>query len=156
MTDTLKSICEQCTNLHDPQLEFIPEESRRQKDIILRDLKELLSAAALEQEKTVVVLAGGLFEAILYSFIQAQRNYIAARRGSFTFDPDQSLDNYVSIFNRWFSDTFSIPDSIVGYRDIVHLNRELQHPSDVCPRAAREMLRLLDSLIVKLAGPVEP
>lgn len=151
MTDTLKSICEQCNHLHNPQLEFITAESQRQKEIILRDLKELVSAGALEQEKSVVVLAGSLLEAVLYCFIQKQKEYIAARRGSFTFDPEQSLDNYVSIFNRWFSDVFTIPDIVIGYRDMVHINRELQYAPDVCSRAAREMLRLLDSLLGKLA-----
>jgi hypothetical protein len=151
MTDTLKSICEQCARLNNPQLEFIPTESQRQKEIILRDLKELVSAALGEQEKSVVVLAGGLFEAVLYSFIQAQSSYIAARRGSFAFDPEQSLDNFVSIFNRWFSDVFTIPDIVVSYRDVVHINRELQHAVDVCPRASREMLRILDTLLGKLA-----
>ena len=91
MTDTLRSICEQCAHLHNPQLDFIPEESQRQKEIILRDLKELVSAGSLEQEKSVIVLAGCVFEALLYCFIQAQKDFIAARRGSFTFDPEQNL-----------------------------------------------------------------
>jgi hypothetical protein len=151
MTDTLKSICEQCTHLHNPQLDFLPEEFQRPREIILRDLQELTSAASFEREKTVIMLAGGLFEAILYCFIQAQNNYIVARRGSFTFDPEHGLENYVSIFNKWFSDVLTIPDSIVGYRDMVHINRELQFPPDICPRAAREMLRLLDILVSKLS-----
>ncbi len=122
MTDTLKSICEQCTHLRNPQLEFISQELQRQKEIILRDLKELLSAASLEREKSVIVLAGGLFEAVLYCFVQAQKDYIAVRRGSFSFDPEQSLDNYLSIFNRWFSDVLTVPDIVVDYRDMVHIN----------------------------------
>ena len=151
MTDTLKSICEQCAFLLNPQLEFVPQESQRQQEIILRDLRELISAASLEHEKSVTVLSGCLFESVLYTFIQGQRSYIAARRGSFTFNPEHNLDNYVSIFNRWFSDVLAIPDSIVGYRDMVHINRELKYPPDACRNASREMLRLLDSLLGKLA-----
>ena len=150
MTDTLKSICEQCTHLHNPQLEFIPAGLERQREIILRDLNELASAASLEREKSVIVLAGGLFESILYSFIQTQSDSIAARRGSFTFDSEQSLDNYVSIFNRWFSTIVALPDVIVGYRDMVHINQELQQPPEACRNAAPEMLRLLDTLLGKL------
>ncbi len=152
MTDTLKSICEQCTHLHDPQLEFIPEGLERHREIILRDLNELVSSASLEQEKTVVVLAGCVFESVLYSFIQGQTEYIAARWGVFfTFNPEHSLHNYVSIFNRYFSTLVAIPDLVVSYRDMVHINRELQQPPDVCRSAAPEMLRLLNTLLAKLS-----
>ena len=151
MTDTLKSICEQCIHLRNTQLEFIPAELQRQREIILRDLNELVSAASLEREKSVIVLAGGLFESILYSFIQSQSDSIAARRGSFTFDPEHNLDNYVSIFNRWFSTVVTLPDAIVGYRDMVHINQELQQPPDACRNAAPEMLRLLNTLLGKLS-----
>jgi len=151
MTDTLKSTCEQCLYLRDPQLEFLPAAFERQRELILRDLRELVTAASLEQEKSVVLLAGGLLEAVLFCFIESQSGYIEARRGSFTFDPEQSLSNFVSIFNRWFSDVHSIPDLVVDYRDIVHINRELQFDPDICSRAARELLRLLDSLLGRLA-----
>jgi hypothetical protein len=154
MTDTLRSICEQCTHLQRPQLDFIPAELQRHREIVQRDILELVSAASSEREKTVVILAGSLFEALLYSFIEGQIDYIAARRGSFTFDPGQSLGNYVSFFNRWFSDIMSIPDSVVTYRDLVHINQELQYPVDLCGRAARDMLRLLDNLLGKLSAYV--
>jgi hypothetical protein len=151
MTDTLKSICEQCIHLHNPQLEFIPEGSKRHREMILRDLRELVSAADLEQEKTVVILTGCVFESILYSFIQVQCDFISARRGVlFTFNPEDSLNNYVSVFNRYFSSLIAIPDLVVEYRDFVHINRELEYPSDVCRNAAPEMLRLLNTLIEKL------
>jgi hypothetical protein len=151
MTDTLKSICEQCIHLHNPQLDFISEQSQRQKDIILRDLKELVAAASLESEKSVIVLAGGLLESVLYGFIQTEAAQIAARRGSFTFNPDHNLGNYASIFNRWFSSLLTIPDTAVDYRDIVHINRELNYPPDICSSASRELIRLLDTLLGKLA-----
>jgi hypothetical protein len=151
MTDTLKSICEQCTHLHNPQLDFIPQEAERQRQILLQDLKELVSAGALEQEKTVIVLAGALFESLLYCLLQAQEGYIASRRGSFTFDPEQNLDNYVNIFNRWFSELLTIPDIVVEYRNMVHMNRELKFPPDIRERAARDMVRFLDALLGKLA-----
>jgi hypothetical protein len=147
MTDTLKSICELCTHLHEPQLDFIPAEAARQKEIILQDLKALVSVASREEERAVILLACTLYEAILYCFIQAQADYIAARRESFTFNPDHDLRNYVNIFNRWFSDLLTIPDMIAEYRDMVHINRELKFPSDIRPRAAQEMLRSLDMLI---------
>jgi hypothetical protein len=69
MTDTLKSICDQRTHLKNPQLDFIPSDFARDREILTRDLRELTSAAAAENEKTVVILAGGILEAILYSFI---------------------------------------------------------------------------------------
>ncbi|HWZ42742.1 MAG TPA: hypothetical protein VNW97_04665 [Candidatus Saccharimonadales bacterium] len=151
MTDTLKSICGQCAFLLNPQLEFVPRELQRQRELILRDLQELTSAASLEHEKSVTVMSGCLFESVLYTFIQGQSSYIASRRGSFTFNPEHNLNNYVSIFNRWFSGLLTIPDSVVDYRDMVHINRELTYPPDECRNASREMLRLLDSLLRKLA-----
>jgi hypothetical protein len=150
MIDTLKSICEQCPHLHSARLDFISEQSRRQKDIISRDLKELTSAASLENEKSVTVLAGGLLESVLYCFIQAESAQIKSRRGSFNFNPDHSLNNYASIFNRWYSNLLTIPDIVVEYRDIIHINRELNYPPDICQIASRELLRLLNVLIEKL------
>ena|SRR5438270_687730 len=147
MTDTLKSICEQCIHLYDPQLDFLPEELQREREIILRDLRELCSAASLEQEKTVVVLAGCLFESLLYCFIQAQSSYIAARRGSFTFNPEYSLNNYINIFNRWFSNVLTIPGFITDYRDMVHINRELEGPPELCKSAAGDMMKILNTLL---------
>ena len=151
MTDTLKSICEQCVHLLNPNLDFIPAEPQRQREIILRDLRELVSAASLEQAKSVVVLAGCLFESVLYCFIQSQAGYIALRRGElFTFNPDHSLGNYISVFNRYFSTVFAIPDIVVGYRDMVHINQEMKYSPEHCRRAAEEMLRLLDALLGNL------
>lgn len=152
MTDTLKSICEQCTHLRNPQLEFIPPELQLQRDIILRDLKELIAAANQELEKTVVILGGTLVESVLFCFIQTQTEDISLRRGqTFTFNPDYSLNNYVNIFNRWFSRILRIPDIIIEYRDIVHINQELKYSSGICRTAAPEMLRFLDALLGKLA-----
>jgi len=154
MTDTLKSICEQCIHLNNPRLDFIPSELERHKATILRDLKELVSAASAELEKTVVVLAGSVLESILFSFIQGQESYIAMRRGRFTFDPDQSLEAYKNIFNRWFLGPIpnaTLPDFIVDHRNLVHINRELNSPHDICVRASREMLRLLNSLLGELS-----
>jgi hypothetical protein len=151
MTDTLKSICEQCTRLHNPQLDFVPQPYAREREIIVRDLSELVSAATFENEKSVILLAGSILESVLFCFIQAQNDFISARRGSpFMFDPEQSLGNYVNIFNRYFSALFAIPDLVVGYRDIIHINRELQHVPNICRSAAPEMLRLLDGLLEKL------
>ncbi|MGH9814086.1 MAG: hypothetical protein ACRD4T_13220 [Candidatus Acidiferrales bacterium] len=155
MTDTLKSICGQCVHLNNPQLDFVPAELLRHREIIVRDLGELVSAASLELEKTVVILSGSILEAVLYSFLQAQESYIAQRRGTFTFDPEQSLENYVSIFNKWFSDALPqvvIPDFVIGYRNIVHVNRELNSVPGVCGVASRDMLRLLDALLGELSS----
>jgi hypothetical protein len=151
MTDTLKSICEQCTHLHHPQLDFLPAEPRRHREIILRDIRELVSAASAESEKTVLILTGCLFESILFAFIQAQTTYISARRGTpFALNPEHGLKNYISIFNAWFAEIDSVPDVVGDYRDTVHINRELQYPPDFCRRAASDMLRLLDVLIGRL------
>ncbi len=66
------------------------------------------------------------------------------------FDPEHSLNNYVSVLNRYFSELVTIPDVVVEYRDIVHINQELKHPSDVCQTAAPEMLELLNALLGRL------
>lgn len=150
MADTLKSTCEQCIHLSQPRLEFIPQNLQREREIIQRDLNELVSAATLGNEKTVVILAGTLFESVLFLFIQAQSTNIADRRGSFTFDPEHSLDNFVRIFNRWFGHLLILPDAIIDYRNIVHINHELQQPVDICRGAAAEMLRFLDALLASL------
>jgi hypothetical protein len=162
MTDTLRSICEQCTHLSNPQLDFIPDELSRQKGIIVRDLKELVSAASGEHEKTVTILAGSILESVLFSFIAGQARYIADRRGEFTFDPMLGLEEYKNIFNRWFGDrlpSFRVPDFIIAYRNLVHINRELNSAPDICSKASRSLLLTLNSLLGELsrfAGPSFP
>jgi len=159
MTDTLKSICDQCPHLKNPQFDFIPTNFVRHREILARDLRELISAAVAENEKSVVILAGGILEAILYSFIQGQSEYIAARRGTFEFNPDHSLQNYVNIFNRWLNHltpSVVLPDSVVYYRDLVHMNHEINSQLGVCTLASREMLRILDSLLGGLSELVAP
>ena len=152
MTDTLKFTCERCPRLQSPQLEFLPESFQRQREIILRDLRELVSAASHGHEKTVVVLAGCLFESILFCFIQSQSDYVAARYSlPFTFNPEHSLKNFVNVFNRFFAGSVPIPDIVVDYRDIVHIKQELNHSSDVCQTAAPDMLKLLDALLDRLS-----
>lgn len=158
MTDTLKSICEQCTHLSNPQLDFTPPDSPRQREILARDLQELIAAAATEREKSVVLLAGSVLEGILHSLIQSHQDYIAERRGTFNFDPTGDLQTYVNIFNRWLSDLTSVdlPDSIVAHRNLVHMNRELSSTPGICGTAALEMLRTLDSLLAALSELARP
>lgn len=159
MTDTLKSICDQCAHLKNPQFDFIPTNFERHREILTRDLGELVSAAAAENEKSVVILAGGILEAILYSFIQGQSEYIAERRGTFEFNPDHSLQNYLSIFNRWLNHltpSVVLPDSVVYYRDLVHINHEINSQPGVCTSASREMLRILDALMGGLSELAQP
>lgn len=156
MTDTLKSICEQCSQLNAPQLDFIPPELQRHKEIIRRDLGELVTAANNESERSVVLLSGSLVESVLFSFLSGQETYMSAIRGApFVFNPEMSLQNYKEIFNRYFDRAIpgsQLPDFIVDYRDAIHINRELQQPGDLLPRASREMLRILDKLLTDLAG----
>jgi hypothetical protein len=160
MTDTLKSICEQCSQLRAPQLDFVPAEAVRHGEIIRRDLNELVIAASTELQRSVVLLAGSLLEAVLFSFLSGQESYIAAIRGAaFVFDPDMSLQNYKEIFNRFFGRAIpgsELPDLIVEYRDTVHINRELALPEDICNRASRDLLRILDKLLADLAGFAAP
>jgi hypothetical protein len=162
MTDTLKSICDQCTHLRNPHFDFIPSNSTRHREILVRDLQELLSAAAAENEKTVVILAGSILEGVLYSLIQGQSGYISQRRGTFEFNPDHSLQNYLSIFNKWLNHltpSVVLPDSVVYYRDLVHINHEINSPHGVCAGASREMLRILDALLgglSELTIPLSP
>ena len=106
-----------------------------------------------------MILAGSILEAVLYTFIQTQESYIARRRGTFTFDPEQGLEDYKNIFNRWFHDVLpnaELSDYIVGCRDLVHINRELKAPVDICARASRDLLRVLDSLLGELAQFAPP
>jgi len=133
----------------------------RHKEIILRDLRELVSVASSEHEKACVILAGSILEAVLYSFLQWQEKQIAARQPNYTFDPKQDLQNYLSIFNRWFGSEFpnlQLPNSLVGFRNLVHFNRELSAPPGECRKAAQTLLRTLDALIGELAayGRVAP
>jgi hypothetical protein len=113
-----------------------------------------VAAATAESEKTVVILAGSILEGILYSFIKSQSGYIAQRRGTFEFNPEYSLQNYLSIFNRWLSHltpSVALPDSVVEYRDLVHINQEINSPPGLCTSASRDMLRILDTLLGALA-----
>ncbi|MGO8788461.1 MAG: hypothetical protein ACLQVL_13920 [Terriglobia bacterium] len=156
MTDTLRYICEQCTHLNNPQLDFLPANLARHKEIILRDLRELVSVASGGHEKACAILAGSILEAILFSFLQGQEAQIAARRGRpFSFDPEQSLQNYLDIFNKWFRSDFpnlQLPDVLVDYRNLVHFNRELSVPPGECGKAARALLRTLNGLLGELVA----
>jgi hypothetical protein len=155
MTDTLRSICEQSSHLNNPRLDFIPDNLARHKQIILRDLRELVSVASSEYEKAVVMLAGSILEAILYSFLQGQETRISERRGgAFTLYPEKGLQYYLDTFNRWFRKDFpklQLPDGLVDCRDLVHFHRELNSPPGECGKAARMLLRTLDVLLGELA-----
>jgi len=72
MADTLESICARCSNLSSPRLDFIPESLNRERRIIVRDLRELVSAARMNHEKTAVILAGSVFESLLYVFLSGR------------------------------------------------------------------------------------
>ena len=155
MTDTLRSICEQSTYLNNPRLDFIPDSLPRHKEIILRDLRELVSVASGEHEKAVVVLAGSILETVLCSFLKVREAQITALRGEeFTFPPKPGLQDYLNIFNKWFRNEFpslQLRDDIVDYRHLVHFNRELESPPGECGRAARMLLRTVDALLGELA-----
>jgi hypothetical protein len=155
MTDTLKSICEQCAFLKNPRIDFVPAQFGRHRETILRDLRELVLAASVEAEKTVVILCGSLFEAVLYTFLQSQLGFIEQFRGEpFSLDLESSLQYFVNIFNKYFKRPIPnavIPDFIVGYRDLVHINREMNFPSDICAVASRDMLRRLDSFLKEIS-----
>jgi hypothetical protein len=154
MADTLRSICEQCPHLSNPRLDFIPDNLAWQKEIISRDLRELVSVAAGDHEKAVVLLAGSVLEALLYSFLKAQEAQIAARRGRFAFDPEQDLQNYLRIFNRWCRNqfpNFELPDLLVHYRNLIHFNQEVESPPGECAKAARALLRAVDALLGEMA-----
>jgi hypothetical protein len=103
----------------------------------------------------VTILAGCILESVLYTFISGQIAFINARRPTqFQFNREQGLDNFISIFNRYFRDVLpnaSVPDIIIGYRDLVHINRELAFTQNICSRASRDMLRLLDNLLGELS-----
>jgi hypothetical protein len=149
----LRSICGQSTHLNDPRLDFIPAKLTRHKEIILSDLRELVSVASNEHEKACVVLAGSILEAVLFTFLEVHETETAFRRGSFTFDPNQSLQNYLDIFNKWFGadiPKLQLSNLLVHYRNLVHFNQELSSPMDERGKAAREPLRNLDSLIGEL------
>lgn len=160
MTDTLRSICEQCSQLNAPQLDFVPAELERHKTIVVRDLRELVTAANSELEKATVLLAGSLIESVLFTFLMGQASYISAIRGRpFIFDPEMSLQNYKEIFNRYFGRAIrgsQLPDLTVEYRDTIHINRETAAAEDICSRASRDMLRILDKLLTDLAGFAAP
>ena len=157
MTDTLRSFCEQCTHLNNPQLDFLSAE--RQKQIILRDLGEIVLAASAELQKAVTLMAGSVIESVLYSFLREQEDLIRELRGEFQFPPRLDLQDCVNIFNRWLRSllpTVDIPDSVVDYRNLVHIERELNSPPDVYARASRDMLRILNDLLGELSRFAHP
>ncbi len=155
MTSTLKSLFDQCAQLKNPRLEFLPADFGSHREIILRDLNELRAAALAGHEKTVVVLAGSLIEAVLYCFLQTQQEYISTRRGvEFQFNPGHTLEKYVRVFNRYFSDVVPnvpLPDVVVRYRNLVHIDCEIDSPSGTGTIASRELLQMLEGLLAGLA-----
>jgi hypothetical protein len=161
MTDTLWSIYERCPRLQEPLLDFIPDELLQFKQLIRRDLRELGAAAAAQLEKTVAMLAGSILEAVLYCFLQGQKEYLSDQiKSEFSVDPlRKGLPDFVSVFNRFFVHRFfKIPDVAITSRDLIHASREvweLSREPDICGRAAREMLPLLDALLSRFADFVE-
>ncbi len=151
MRDTLKSICEQCTHLNNPHLDFIPHEFERHKGIVLRDLRELTDAASFELYKSVLALTGSIAEALLFTFLKPQESLISAKRGrAFVLDPGETLQTFVNVFNRYFADRFPedlLPDDVVSYRDLIHVNREASSDPDFIREAAPNMLRILNGLV---------
>ncbi|GEM_PF-2287165 len=157
MTDTLKSICEQCGNIVNPQLDFIPQRLNLYRTIIERDLKQLVFAASLEMDKAVVLLAGSIFEAVLHSFIQAHAIDIEIDRAGvpFKFDPESRLQKCVHIMKVYFArkiQNLDLLDSMARDRNLVHINQEISKDPDACYRASREMIRQLNLLLMDLAN----
>jgi hypothetical protein len=164
MTDTLRSICEQCTHLNNPRLDFIPSQLTRHKEIILltrhkeiilRDLRELVSVASNEHEKACLILAGSILKAILFTFLLWQEPQVAALKPGFTFDQTRGLRYYLRIFDECFRKDFpklQLTNEHASYRDFVHINRELRAQPDECRNAALTLLRTLDGLIGELAA----
>jgi hypothetical protein len=154
MTDTLKSICEQCTHLNNPQLDFIPEDLQRYKKIIRRDLAELVLAASHGLEKSVVALAGSLLEAVLYCYLKSQE-FIVSRRHTepIVLSSEEGLQTYVNIFRRfrrYFSSELSadlLPPVAVDYRDLIHIDREVSSDPDFCSKAASDLLVIVDAVL---------
>ena len=156
MTDTLRSLCEQYFHLNNPPLDFLPQ---RHREIILRDLRELVSAASAELEKTVTIMGGSIIEAVLFSFLKDREEFIKERSGGFEFPPRVDLQNCVNIFNCWFRDLLpnvDLPNAVVDYRNLVHIEIELNSPPDICARASRDMLRILNTLLGELTQFVSP
>jgi hypothetical protein len=128
----------------------------RHKEIILRDLRELVAVACSEHEKACVVLAGCILEAILFTFLQGHEKDAKLRRGeSFTFDPTRSLRYYLGIFNECFRKDFpnlQLSNEVVSYRDLVHINRELRAQPGDCRQGAITLLKTLDTLVGELSN----
>jgi len=157
MTDTLRSFCEQCTYLNNPQLDFVSGAQQRQ--IILRDIRALVSAASAELEKTVTILGGSIIESVLSCFLKDREDFIREQRGGvFQFPPQADLQDCVNLFNLWFRDLLPNVDltNAVDYRNLVHIDNELNFPTDICKRASREMLTILNTLLGELSQFVNP
>jgi hypothetical protein len=160
MTDTLKSLCEECRHINNPCLDFVPDGLLRYKEIILRDLAELVLAASNESEKSVVALAGSVLEAVLFVFLKTQEvPYLKGRRGAeFKLRPEWRLRKLVQIFKKDFVVVLpSFPrdllaDEVVSQRNLIHAGQEAKFTGDACRLAARTMLRTLDALLGALAA----
>jgi hypothetical protein len=132
----------------------------RHKEIILRDLSELILAASSDLEKAVVSLGGSILEGILFGFLKGQESYITAMRGQpFEVDPGESLQTYINIFNRYFGNHFPkglISDIVVTYRDLIHVSREVSTAPGFCSQAAQDLPRILNGLLSHLAEFTQP
>ncbi len=122
---------------------------------MLRDLEELTYAASFELRKSTLALAGSIAEALLFTFLKAQESFISVRRGRpFVLDAGESLQTFVNVFNRYFTDRFPedlLPDEVVSYRDLIHVNREVSSDPNVLKEAAPNMLRILNNLLDEFA-----
>ncbi len=158
MTDTLKSISEQSTRLNNPQLNFIPTELLRYEEVIRRDLAELVLAASYGLQKSVVALAGSLLEATLYCFLKSQEFIVSKRHTKpLVVSSEEGLQTYINIFRR-FRRYFAfelpadlLPQTAVGYRDLIHVHNEISADPDFCRKAAPDMLLILDAVLGEFA-----
>jgi hypothetical protein len=158
MTDTLKSICEQCTHLNNPQLDFIPEDLQRYREILRRDVAELVQAASYGLQKSVVAVAGSLLEGLLYSYLKPRESlivvYRADRNKPFKVDPGESLQSYLNIFKRYFGSNFPsdmLPPEVARLRDLIHINREISSDPEFCRKAAPDLLLIVDAVLGQFA-----
>jgi hypothetical protein len=124
MTDTLKSLCEECRHINNPCLDFVPDGLLRYKEIILRDLAELKGRRGAEFKLRP--------EWRLRKLVQIFKKDFVVVLPSFPQD--------------------LLAGEVVSQRNLIHAGQEAKFTGDACRVAARTMLRTLDALLGALAA----
>lgn len=149
----LRYISQSCSWILNGKITFIDELiCPRYRDIVERDMSELIYTLLTNSWKSSLILIGSIFEGLLYCFLKGNEEFLKEVSGNQNYEVRENgrLLYYLRLFRRYFGifDLDYLPDFITSYRNIVHPNYEInQSRISISDSAVRQALMLLNRLI---------